>query len=86
MMPPSNCPYKELTAKPCWNCPQYIPDTDQCRLNPSPASQAATGYSAATSASSYEERLRRYEEDRKKLLEMSKESLVDMILKRPEMF
>lgn len=84
MTPPSNCPYKELTAKPCWNCPQYMPDVDQCKLNPFTASQASTQY--ATSAQTYEERLRRYEEDRRKLLELSKESLVDLILKRPTMF
>lgn len=82
MIPPSNCPYKELTAKPCWNCPQYMSDVDQCKLNPFAASQASTQYVAQT----YEERLRRYEEDRRKLLELSKESLVDLILKRPEMF
>lgn len=85
MTPPSNCPYKELTAKPCWNCPQYMPDIDQCKLNPFAASQAANGY-VAYRADTYEDRLRRYEEDRKKLMELSKESLVDLILKRPEMF
>lgn len=85
MTPPSNCPYKELTAKPCWNCPQYMSDIDQCKLNPFAASQASTGY-VATHAQTYEERLRRYEEDRRKLLELSKESLVDLILKRPTMF
>ena len=82
MTPPSNCPYNELTAKPCWNCPQYMPDINQCKLNPFAASKAATGYVAST----YEERLRQYEEDRRKLLELSKESLVDLILKRPTMF
>jgi len=84
MTPPSNCPYTELTAKPCWNCSQYMPDIDQCRLNPFTASQASNGYVA--SAQTYAERLRQYEEDRKKLLELSKESLVDLILKRPTMF
>lgn len=84
MTPPSNCPYKELTAKPCWNCPHYIPDTAQCKLNPFVASQASNGYIAV--AQSYAERMRRYEEERRKLLELSKETLVDLIIRRPTMF
>lgn len=83
MIPPSNCPYKGLTATPCWNCPQYIPDTDQCMLNPFRVkTSAATQYVAQT----YDERMHRYEEDRRKLLELSKEALVDLILHKPTMF
>jgi uncharacterized protein YjiS (DUF1127 family) len=84
MTPPSNCPYKELTAKPCWNCPQYMPDVDQCKLNPFTAAQASNGNVA--SAQTYAERLRQYEEDRRKLLELSKETLVDLIIHRPTMY
>lgn len=80
MIPPSNCPYKGLTAPPCYNCQYYIIDLDGCKLNPYiPQSNAIV-------APSYEERLRQYEEDRKKLLELSKEALVDLILHRPTMF
>lgn len=86
MIPPINCPYKGLTATPCWSCPHYIADIDGCRLN----SVAMIGVSHtgtnnnAVSAQTYEERLRDYERRRHELLQLSKEALVDLILHRPE--
>jgi uncharacterized protein YjiS (DUF1127 family) len=38
----------------------------------------------AICASSYEDRLRRYYEKREKLLKLSKEDLVDLIIHRPD--
>ena len=88
MIPPINCPYKNLTGPPCWSCRNYIPDTDSCKLNSLAVHGPKTNnpYSAATcyQQPSYQERLKQYEEDRQKLLQLSKESLVDMILHRPE--
>ena len=54
MIPPTNCPYKEMTAPTCWSCPNYNVDLD--------------------------------EHDRQQLLKLSKEALVDLIIKRPTMF
>ena len=88
MIPPINCPYKNLTGPPCWNCSNYILDTDSCKLNSLAVHGSKTNnpYSAANvyQHPSYQERLKQYEEDRQKLLQLSKESLVDMILHRPE--
>lgn len=76
------CPYKQLTAPPCWSCPNYIPDTDECALNRLTVTSAGnTSYAAK--APTYEEKLKQYEQDREKLLELSKETLVDLILHRP---
>ena len=61
-----------------------LDDVRQCKLNPFDATLASNQY--VTSAPTYEERIRQYEEDRRKLLELSKEALVDLILKRPTMF
>ena len=80
MIPPSNCPYKDLSAAPCWHCPEYEADIDECRL------KATLGYTLfdsnanVFSASSYEERLKRNEQDRAVLMNLSKEALVDLIL------
>ena len=85
MIQPDNCPYKGLSARVCSQCVRYIPDTDSCALiTASVRVDANTALQAATSAQSYQDRLRRYEEDRRKLLELSKEALVDLILKRPD--
>lgn len=87
MIAPSNCPYKELTAPPCWSCQWHNADMDTCSLNNVARHSAIeSAQSAVTAASSYEDRLRRYEEDRRKLLELSKEALVDLIIHRPTMF
>ena len=81
MQIPSNCPYRELSAKPCWTCQWHNADMDECGLNGATATQKS--WTAQSCASTYEERMQRYWEDRRKLLELSKESLVDLILKRP---
>lgn len=87
MIPPSNCPYKGLTAPPCWSCPHHNADMDTCCLQLTARQNSiGTAINAVTNTSSYEERLRRYEEDRRRLLELSKEALVDLIIHRPTMF
>ena len=88
MIPPINCPYKGLTAPPCWTCTNYIADTDQCTLAgitaiaTSPVNTNADTVCART----YEERMRDYEKHRQELLQLSKEALVDLILHRPTFF
>ena len=81
MIPPNNCPYKELTAPPCWRCPNHIADIDQCSL--SSVAHQASAITTAYHAQTYEERLRDYEKRRQELLQLSKEALVDLILHRP---
>lgn len=87
MIRPSNCPYNELTAAPCFRCPNYHADIDYCGLNNTAGAAtrntATDTMKAATEAQTYEKRINQYEHDRKKLLELSKESLVDLILHRP---
>lgn len=86
MIPPQNCPYKELSAAPCWNCPNHIADTNQCSLectlaNITAITQSSTGFAA--NAQTYVERFRDYEKRREELLKLSKEALVDLIIKKP---
>ena len=81
----NNCPYKQLTAPPCWSCPHYIPDTGECALNRLAVTSAGSTIYAAK-APTYEEKLKQYEHDRETLLELSKEALVDLIIHRPSMF
>ena len=84
MIPPFNCIYRGLTAAPCWSCPHYIPDTDDCKLKYLAISTSDHAEnSSSITAFSYEEQMKRYEADRAKLLELSKESLVDLILRKP---
>lgn len=84
MIPPYNCIYSGLTAAPCWNCPHYIPDTDDCKLKYLAISVSVHAENNnSITGTSYEEQMKRYKADRKKLLELSKESLVDMILRKP---
>lgn len=79
MIPPSICPYKELTVIPCWCCEWHIHDTDECTIL-----SASIGTSATSATSqSFTDRIREYENERKKLLELSKEELVDLIIHRP---
>ena len=84
MIPPINCPYKGLTAPPCWSCVNHMHETDDCWLNHFSVVSVNNTGKATDCDSTYEERIKRYENDRAKLLELSKESLVDLILKRPE--
>ena len=90
MIPPNNCPYKGLSAPPCWRCNHFIADTYDCKLKYYATIEVnhtgTQNVSVAFSAPTYEEKLRQYEEDRKKLLELSKEALVDLLLHKPEMF
>lgn len=83
MIPPINCPYKALTAPPCWTCAHHLPDTDQCSL--ACITVQTTGHTGlnANAAQTYEERLRDYEKRRQELLQLSKENLVDLIIHRP---
>ena len=83
MIPPIDCPYKELTAQPCWSCSRYIPDTNQCAPTCISAQTAAFPTNIGWSAQSYEDRLRDYEKRRDELLKLSKEALVDLIIHRP---
>ena len=80
MISPINCPYKGLTAPPCWSCTHHIADTDQCALA---CIVSQTAINAASHAQTYEERLRDYEKRRQELLQLSKEALVDLIIHRP---
>ena len=83
MIPPIGCPYNGLRRKQCWACTHYMPDTDQCAL--ACISSQTTGHTAlyANAAQTYEERLREYEARRQELLQLSKETLVDLIIHRP---
>jgi uncharacterized protein YjiS (DUF1127 family) len=79
-----NCPYKGLTAPPCWTCTHHIADIDQCDLNS--VAHQSSAITAAYTAQTYEERLRDYEKRRQELLQLSKEALVDLILHRPTLY
>lgn len=87
MIPPKDCPYYgKLTAVPCWKCPSYIPDTDECKLTTAASavvSNAGQYPTLTATARSYEERMRDYERERDELLKLSKEALVDLIIHRP---
>ena len=85
MITPINCPYKGLTAPPCWTCANHIADTDECALNSIARTYVShTGTSTnAFNARTYEERYRDYEKHRQELLQLSKEALVDLIIKPP---
>lgn len=83
MIQPDNCPYKGLNM--CSKCPHYIIDTDQCRcVTLAMMNNVTLSSSNALCASSYEDKLRRYNEEREKLLKLSKEALVDLIIHRPD--
>lgn len=90
MIKPKNCPYKDIDV--CSKCQFYNFDTDACNGLVSVAdvtnSNSPQDFSAssASSASTYEERYNRYLEERQKLLQLSKEQLVDLIIHAPTMF
>lgn len=85
MIPPIDCPYKALTAPPCWSCTHHIADTDQCALV-GIVSQMGDHFNACNQAQTYEQRLRYYEKRRRELLQLSKEALVDLIIHRPTFY
>lgn len=80
MMPPPGCPYSGLSAPPCRNCHNHVADTGECLLSGTARPPSAT---AANRAQTWDERLRGYEKKRQELLQLSKEQLVDLILRRP---
>lgn len=85
MYEPDDCPYKGLNM--CQNCPRFIPDTAECMTTvASAANRTDTISTSFVVAQTYEERLSDYEKKRAKLLELSKEALVDLILKRPSYY
>ena len=89
MYEPDDCPYKGLNM--CQKCPRFIHDTAECMsLTAASAAASATNRTDTISTSfvaqTYEERLSDYEKKRAKLLELSKEALVDLILPRPSYY
>ena len=100
MIPPSLCPYKCLTATPCWNCANYIAQTDQCTLasidirqaNNTGASRKEVNHSyydylgqhSNASSITYKEQQELYERRREELMQLSKETLVDLIINPPK--
>lgn len=78
MYEPDDCPYKGLNM--CQKCQRFNHDTAECM------SLTATSAANRTVAQTYEERLSDYEKKRAKLLELSKEALVDLILQRPSYY
>ena len=85
MIPPFNCPYNGLTAPPCYGCAHHIADTGECGLE-NIASAAGRRSNATTASQTYEERMRDYERRRQELLQLSKETLVDLIIHRPTFY
>ena len=88
MIQPINCPYKGVSISLCFACAHHIVDTDQCdlaTLNAKSNTAADTTYTA-TASQTYKERLKDYEKRREELLQLSKDALVDLILKRPEYY
>ena len=83
MIPPIDCPYKGLSAPPCWTCSHYIADTDQCDMNNIARATDARSHATSCNAQTFEDRLRDYEKRRQELLQLSKETLVDLIIHRP---
>ena len=85
MYEPDDCPYKGLNM--CQKCPRFIHDTAECMsLTASAAANRTDAISTSFVAQTYEERLSDYEKKRAKLLELSKEALVDLILQRPSYY
>lgn len=77
----NNCPYEDMSEKPCWNCNWHNPDMNTCDLFGN--FNESVNHS---SHQSYEDKLKKYEEERQKLLNLSKEKLVDLILKKATYF
>ena len=85
MYEPDNCPYKGLNM--CQNCSRFIHDTAECMsLTAASAANRTDTISTSFVAQTYEERLSDYEKKRAKLLHLSKEALVDLILQRPSYY
>lgn len=84
MYEPDDCPYKGLDM--CQKCPRFIPDTAECMTTVASVANRTAATSTSFVAQTYEERLSDYEKLRARLLELSKEALVDLILKRPSYY
>ena len=84
MYEPDDCPYKGLNM--CQKCSRFIPDTAECMTTVASAANRTDTISTSFVAQTYEERLSDYEQKRAKLLELSKEALVGLILQRPSFY
>ena len=100
MIPPTLCPNRFLTAPPCWNCANYIAQTDQCALagvvihqaNNTGASRKEVNHSyydylgqpSNASSITWKEQQELYERRRQQLMQLSKETLVDLIINPPK--
>jgi hypothetical protein len=85
MYEPDDCPYKGLNM--CQKCPRFNHDTAECMsLTAASAANRTDVISTSFVAQTYEERLSDYEQKRAKLLKLSKEALVDLILEKPSYF
>lgn len=86
MIPSSNCPYKDLTASPCWTCQWHNADMNTCNLSLDCTTSNVGTATINSQTQSFEDRLREYENERKKLLALSKEELVNLIIHRPTLY
>ena len=82
MIQPENCPYKGI-RNACGKCPSYNADMDICCGSTTGVAAATAANSAVTSSSTYDDRLKDYQEQRERLLKLSKEQLVDLIIHEP---
>lgn len=82
MIPTKECVYYGID-RACSKCAFYNPDMDSCG---SMLTSTTSNESCSIIASSYEDRLKDYKEQRKKLLSLSKEQLVDLIIQKPSYF
>lgn len=85
MIQPESCPYKGI-RNACWKCPSYNADMDICCNVTTAVVAAAAANDAATSSSTYDDRLKDYQEQRERLLKLSKEQLVDLIIHVPTIY
>lgn len=86
MIAPNNCPYKNLTSLPCWACQWHNADADTCNLSLDYTVSSIGTAATIAQCQSFEDRLRAYENERKKLLALSKEELVNLIIHRPTLY
>ena len=86
MIAPSNCPYKDLANLPCWTCQWHNADMDTCNLSLDYTTSSIGTAATTAQCQSFEDRLREYENERKKLLALSKEELVNLIIHRPTLY
>lgn len=87
MIQSENCPYRGI-RNACCKCPSYNADMDICCniTTAVVAGAAASIESSVSSASTYDDRLKDYQEQRERLLKLSKEQLVDLIIHEPTIY